>query len=84
MMQSISVQSHIGNDGILKLQIPVGVSNVDVEVMVIMHPLTIQSTQAPAVNHPESPGFFEKTFGCLTDFPEIETEGKYEVREEMG
>ena len=39
-MQSISLQSHIGNDGILKLQIPVGISNVEVEVLVIMQPLS--------------------------------------------
>lgn len=31
-MQSITLQSHIGEDGILRLQVPVGLKDVDVRV----------------------------------------------------
>lgn len=31
-MQSITLQSHVGNDGILRIQVPVGLKDVDVQV----------------------------------------------------
>ncbi|HZF37660.1 MAG TPA: hypothetical protein VE715_02445 [Blastocatellia bacterium] len=38
-MQSVTIQSHIGSDGILNLQIPVELKDVDVEVIVTMKPM---------------------------------------------
>jgi hypothetical protein len=37
-MESIKVRQHVGQDGILHLDIPVGVAGQDVEVMVIYQP----------------------------------------------
>lgn len=39
-MQTITVQSHVGNDGILRLQVPVGMKDVDVQVT-----LALEETQ---------------------------------------
>jgi len=39
-MQSIKVRSRVGADGILHLQIPVGIKDTDLEVIVIFHPIT--------------------------------------------
>jgi hypothetical protein len=60
-MQSISVRTRVGADGKLRLDIPVDVRNVDVEVVVVMQPA---STPAgwPA-------DFFERTAGALADTP---------------
>lgn len=103
-MQSITLQSHVGKDGILRLQVPVGVEDADLRVTI--------NFQLPDLNgaakSPEElgwpPEFFEETFGCLKDnpierwpqgymekaigswqgeFPVLEDEGKYEVREEL-
>ena len=38
-MQSIKFQSHVGPDGILKFEMPVGQNNTDFEVMVILQPV---------------------------------------------
>lgn len=81
-MQSITVSSHVGKDGILRLQVPVGLTDVDLEVMVIIQP--VGST--PAVNNSKSegwpPGFFEQTFGCLRDDPLVrEPQGEFEERD---
>ncbi len=38
-MQSITLQSHVGADGVLKLQVPVGIANADLEVMVVVQPI---------------------------------------------
>ncbi len=82
-MQSVTVRSHIGSDGILNLQIPVELKDVDVEVVVTMNPLIIDDLERLAQANGWPPGFFKETFGCLPDFPEIEDEGDYEIREEL-
>jgi hypothetical protein len=38
-MHSINLKSHVGEDGILQLQVPIGITNADLEVVVIVHPL---------------------------------------------
>jgi hypothetical protein len=39
IMESIRVRQHVGQDGILHLDIPVGLTERDVEVMVIYQPI---------------------------------------------
>ncbi len=39
MMESIKIHQRVGQDGILHLDIPVGLTDRDVEVMVIYRPL---------------------------------------------
>lgn len=67
-MQSITLRSHVGSDGILHLDIPVGVYDADLEVTV-----TVQPTEGQAAKTPEElgyrPDFFERTAGCFQDEP---------------
>jgi len=81
-MQSITLHSRVGQDGILKLEVPVGLADVELEVTVIVQPVL-----SPSVQTPESrgwpPGFFERFAGCLPDFPDVESEGDFEVREAL-
>lgn len=81
-MQSITVQSHVGEDGILRLQIPVGVKDADLRVTINFQlPELNDATKSPEeLGWP--PGFFEETFGCLKDFPEIESEIADQTKEE--
>jgi hypothetical protein len=62
-MQSIKVISHVGSDGILHLDIPVGMTNEELEVMVIFQPLksTVQVETPQALGW--LPGFFEEVVG---------------------
>jgi hypothetical protein len=63
-MQSVTVQSHAGEDGILRLQIPVGMKDTDLEVTVTLQ----EKKKNGAANTPEDlgwpPGFFEEAYGC--------------------
>jgi hypothetical protein len=34
-MQSIKLKSHVGEDGVLQLQLPIGIKNTDLEVIVV-------------------------------------------------
>ena len=83
-MQSIQLQSHVGPDGILKLHIPVGMADVDLEVLVVVQPLESApvATESEALGWP--PGFFERTFGSFRDEPLArEPHDELEVRDEL-
>jgi len=57
-MQSIKVRSHVGSDGILHLDIPVGVNDADLEVTVTVQPVTAPKAKTPEeLGYP--PDFFE-------------------------
>ena len=77
-MQSITLHSHVGEDGILHLDIPVGLTDAELEVTVTVQP----------VSTPEGkgwpPGFFEETFGSLRDeLLEREPQGELQEREPL-
>ena len=77
-MQRITLHSHIGDDGILHLELPVEVHDVEVEVTV-----TVQLVDSTPQGKGWPPGFFEQTFGSLKDDPlVIDSEGIYEEHEE--
>jgi hypothetical protein len=80
-MHSVTLRSHVGPDGILNLQVPSGIRDADVEVMVIMQPLVTDSVKTPA-NSEWPPGFFEQTFGSIPDL-ERPPQGELPEREPL-
>ncbi|MCC5632599.1 hypothetical protein LC613_33875 [Nostoc sphaeroides CHAB 2801] len=83
-MQSIKLCSHVGGDGILHLEIPVGITDKEMEVVVIYQQIEPSiSTKTPEeLGWP--PGFFEQTYGSCQDDPiVIDYEGDFETREEI-
>jgi hypothetical protein len=59
-MESIKVRQHIGRDGILHLEIPVGLREQDMEVMVIYQPVPSLKTAEPSL---------EALYGICADDP---------------
>ncbi|MEG3925906.1 MULTISPECIES: hypothetical protein [unclassified Microcoleus] len=83
-MQSIKLRSHVGSDGMLHLQIPGGIKDTDLEVIVIFQPIATASEAKTPEDLGWPPGFFERTFGCFQDEPLVRGEqGEYEEREEL-
>lgn len=82
-MQTITLHSHVGADGILNLQIPVGMSDVDLEVIAVVQQMNGHLvTETDSLGWPL--GFFEETYGSLKDDPlERPPQGDFEVREEL-
>jgi hypothetical protein len=77
--------SHVGKDGILHLEIPVGLTDKEVEIMVIYQPLEPLTQQKTPEELGWLPGFFEQTAGCLQDDPLVRyPQGEYEERELLG
>lgn len=83
-MQSITLHSHVGEDGILQLSVPVGMTDVDLEVMVIVQPVVKKESAKTPQELGWPPNFFERTFGSLRDEPlEREPQGELQEREPL-
>jgi hypothetical protein len=84
-MESIKLKSHVGDDGILQIQIPVGLKNEDLEVMVIFQPLKSPDSNSETLESKGwQPGFFEEVIGSWEGDPlERPEQLPYEVREEL-
>ena len=81
-MQSIKIRSRVGEDGILHLDIPLGMKDKEVEVMVIYQSVETATQTPEDLGYP--PGFFEQTYGtCQEDPIVIDYEGDFEPREEI-
>lgn len=78
-MQSLTLYAHVGKDGILKLETPIGVANTDLEVILIVNPV---SQTRPALEWPAN--FFTEIIGGWEGNPLIrESQGRYEARNEL-
>jgi hypothetical protein len=78
-MQSVKLRSHVGQDGILKLEVPLGFSETDLEVVVIVQPVTNE----PARKASWPPGFFKRVIGGWKGELVREPQGEYEVRKPL-
>jgi hypothetical protein len=77
-MRTVQFHSHVGADGVLKVEVPVGLPDADLDVVVIVSPATA-TEQTTDGNWP--PNFFEDTFGCLAEsLLERPLQGEYESR----
>ena len=77
-MESVKLKTHVGQDGLLQIQLPVEINDQDVEVMVIYQPV------APTQKRTWSPGFFERTFGAWQGEPLVrEPQGDSPEREPL-
>lgn len=80
-MQSIKLRSHVGSDGILQLQVPVGHADKEIEVIVIY-----QAVEADSAKTPEElgwlPGVLERTAGSIPDL-ERPPQEEFQERESL-
>jgi hypothetical protein len=82
-MRSILIRSRVGADGVLHLDVPSGLAETEVEVTVILQPITERaSNQTGDLNW--SLGFFESVVGGWEGEPLARAnEAAYEIRERM-
>ena len=83
-MRSLHIRAHVDKQGQVTFRMPKEFANQDVDLVVVFEPL---NTNEGAGFMPASQGwpagFFEEVAGSLPDFPEIEPEGDFEVREPL-
>ena len=82
-MQSITLRSHVGTDGILHLDVPVGLHDTDLEVTVTLKAVPPKMEKTPEeLGWP--PGFFERTAGAWQGEPLTRgAQGEYEKRDNL-
>ncbi|MGA3323793.1 MAG: hypothetical protein ABSF45_04925 [Terriglobia bacterium] len=82
-MVSFSLKTRVMPDGTLQVAIPTGLPEAEVDVLVVIRPVTACSTGSAAPGSwPE--GFFDKTFGCLAGDPLVrEPQLQHEAREKL-
>lgn len=76
-MQTLTLTAHVGADGILRLEVPIGLTDTAVEVVLVVQP------RPP---HPDwPPGFFDHVAGGWQGPPlERAPQGEHEQREPHG
>lgn len=75
-METIKIQTHVGSDGVLTLQLPSEMAGQELEVLVTVHP--------KEKKHVWPPGYFDRTAGSLADDPiERPPQGHYETRDAL-
>jgi len=80
-MCPIQTRVHIGDDGMLKLSLPVGFANADALVTVAVEPVN----GAPPSTIEESQAFVHKFAGRWQGEPLMRPDqGEFEVREDLG
>ena len=68
-METMKVKARIGENGILKLEVPTGLSAREVEVVLVMQAAG-PAAEPQAVDENGWPiGFFDRTYGVLADDP---------------
>ncbi|MBL8153163.1 MAG: hypothetical protein JNM70_03180 [Anaerolineae bacterium] len=74
-MQTIKLDTRVGQDGILKLELSLEVTDADLEVLVVVQRKEKRGWP---------PGYFERTAGSLADDPiERPPQGVYEERDTL-
>jgi hypothetical protein len=77
IMRSLHVRVHVDKEGQAIFRMPREFADQDVDLVVVFEPIK----SAEGLGWP--PGFFEETAGSISDFPEIEPEGDFEVRDPL-
>jgi len=84
-MQSIKLKSHVGEDGVLQLQLPVGVKNTDLEIIVVFQAVKVDSKPSEAKT-PEELGYsreFIEVLGSWEGELERPEQTPFKEREEV-
>jgi len=84
-MQTIKLKSHVGEDGVLQLQLPIGIKNTDLEVIVVFQAVKADSKPSEAIT-PEELGYsreFIEVLGSWEGELERPEQTPFQEREEV-
>jgi hypothetical protein len=63
-METIKIKTRVGDDGILKIELPAYAANRELDVVIVIQP---RDEAVDALGWPI--GFFDRTYGALADDP---------------
>ena len=81
-MRSLHVRVHVDKDGQASFRLPKEFADQDVDLVVVFEVLKPAEAAVPT-SQGWPAGFFEEVAGSIPDFPEIDSEGEFEVRDPL-
>lgn len=66
-MHTVRVTERTGKDGVLHINLPVGMPDADFEVVLVVQPKPAEPVASGAEPSGWPPGYFENTFGAIAD-----------------
>ncbi|RKZ36341.1 MAG: hypothetical protein DRQ49_13560 [Gammaproteobacteria bacterium] len=82
-MQTITLNSHAGSDGILHLKVPVASPETEFQIIMMLRPITAKESKLKTLEELGwTPGFFETTYGAWEGELIREQPKEHEQREE--
>ena len=82
-MKIVELRSRVGEDGVLRLEIPVEARSQELEVLIVMNPVSRPASPIAGSNAWPS-GYFESTAGAFRNEPmERGDQGGYDYREPL-
>ncbi|KAF3885843.1 MULTISPECIES: hypothetical protein [Nostocales] len=83
-MHSVTRRYHVSEDGILHLDVPIGLTNAELEVTVTFQAIALSNLENNTQGKGWPPNFFEETFGACKDEPiVIDGDGIFDDNEEL-
>ena len=79
-MQTLTLHTRVGKDGILKIETPIGITNADLEVILVVNP---RDTEARSLSVWPANFFTEMIGGWEGERLVREPQGTYETRSEL-
>ncbi len=79
-MKSVTLQAHTGPDGNLRLDVPTGFADTDVDVVVVIQPHVPVAPAEGQDAHGWPVGFLERTFRSIPDLVDVDekyVDGRY-------
>lgn len=82
-MKTVTLRSHVGSDGVLRLEVPVDFKDADLEIILVIQPQDVAPQKPEDLGWP--PGFFEQTYDALADDAMFfrHDQGEFEQRESL-
>ena len=78
-MQSVTLHTRVGKDGILKIETPIGFTDAELEIVLVVHPV-----EEPQLSLEWPANFFTDVVGGWEGAPLVrEPQGTYETRSEF-
>ena len=81
-MRSLHVRVHVDKEGQATFRMPREFADQDVDLVVVFEALKPAEAAVPTAQGWPA-GFFEEVAGSIPDFPEIDSEGEFEVRDPL-
>ena len=83
-MQTISLKTHVGEDGILQISLPDNIKNTDLDVTLVYQPILSSESQKNNFSKGWKKGFFEEVIGSWEGEVLVrEKQPNYQEREEL-